>query len=89
MSGGLTSTSAITGHDPDILSTIANLALWTGKTGDAAGARDQHAALLRIRERALGPSTPTRSTPALIWPAPRGMPGTRPGPATSALRCCL
>ena len=32
-----------------------NLAGWTGEAGDAAGARDQLAALLPITERVLGP----------------------------------
>jgi hypothetical protein len=36
----------------------ALLAYWTGKAGDAAGARDQFAALLPIRERVLGPEHP-------------------------------
>ena len=36
----------------------ANLAYWTGVAGDAAGARDQYAALLPIRERVSGPEHP-------------------------------
>jgi hypothetical protein len=44
---------------PHTLTTRHNLALWTGQAGDAAGARDQYAALLPIRERVLGPSTRT------------------------------
>ena len=35
-----------------------NLASWTGEAGDAAGARDQFAALLPIVERVLGPEHP-------------------------------
>ena len=35
-----------------------NLAAWTGQAGHAAGARDQYAALLPIRERVLGPQHP-------------------------------
>ena len=31
------------------------LADWTGEAGDAAGARDQFAALLPVEERVLGP----------------------------------
>jgi hypothetical protein len=31
-----------------------NLAFWTGEAGDAAGARDQFAALLPVRERVSG-----------------------------------
>jgi hypothetical protein len=34
------------------------LARWTGEAGDAAGARDQFAALLPISERVLGPEHP-------------------------------
>ena len=43
---------------PDTLTTRDNLAFWTGEAGDAAGARDQLAALLPIRERVLGPEHP-------------------------------
>ena len=43
---------------PDTLTARHNLALWTGEAGDAAGARDQFAALLPIRERVLGPEHP-------------------------------
>ena len=43
---------------PDTLTTRANLACWTGEAGDAAGARDQYAALLPVRERVLGPDHP-------------------------------
>ena len=32
--------------------------MWTGEAGDTAGARDQLAALLPIRERVLGPEHP-------------------------------
>ena len=42
----------------DTLSAHNNLALWTGEAGDAAGARDQFAALLPIRERVLGAEHP-------------------------------
>ena len=40
---------------PDTLSACHNLASWTGEAGDAAGARDQLAALLPVSERVLGP----------------------------------
>jgi hypothetical protein len=40
---------------PDTLTTRHELADWTGEAGDAAGARDQYAALLPIDERVLGP----------------------------------
>ena len=43
---------------PDTLTTRASLARWTGEAGDAAGARDQCAALLPVRERVLGPEHP-------------------------------
>src|SRR5262249_23683508 len=36
----------------------SHLAYWTGMAGDAAGARDQYAALLPIFERVLGPGHP-------------------------------
>jgi hypothetical protein len=36
------------------LTARANLAYFTGKAGDAAGARDQFAALLPVRERVSG-----------------------------------
>jgi hypothetical protein len=35
-----------------------HLAYWTGKAGDAAGARDQYAALVPVCERILGPEGP-------------------------------
>jgi hypothetical protein len=47
---------------PDTLTTRHNLANWTGTAGDAAGARDQFAALLPIRERVLGPEHPDTLT---------------------------
>ena len=43
---------------PDTLNARHNLAYWTGQAGDAAGARDQLAALLPIRERVQGPEHP-------------------------------
>jgi hypothetical protein len=43
---------------PDALGARANLAIYTGKAGDAAGARDQFAVLLPIEERVLGPEHP-------------------------------
>ena len=47
---------------PDTLTTRHSLARWTGEAGDAAGARDQYAALLPIRERVLGPEHPDTLT---------------------------
>jgi hypothetical protein len=43
---------------PDTLNARSNLARWTGYTGDTAGARDQYAALLPIRERLSGAEHP-------------------------------
>ena len=58
---------------PDTLTTRANLAHWTGEAGDAAGARDQFAALLPVRERVLGPEHPdTLDHPAQPRPLDRG-----------------
>ena len=43
---------------PENLTARANLAGLTGHAGDAAGVRDQYAALLPIEERVLGPEHP-------------------------------
>ena len=43
---------------PDTLATRPNLARLTGEAGNAAGARDQYAALLPIQERVLGAEHP-------------------------------
>ena len=45
-------------EDPATLTARYYLAWWTGEAGDAAGARDQFAALLPIRERVQGPEHP-------------------------------
>ena len=47
---------------PDTLDDRANLAYWTGEAGDAAGARDQLAALLPVRERVSGAEHPDTRT---------------------------
>ena len=47
---------------PDSLAARNNLTFWTGRAGDAAGARDQFAVLLPIRERVLGPEHPDTLT---------------------------
>ena len=47
---------------PNTLRARANLAHWTGQAGDAAGARDQYAALLPIAERVLGAEHPDTLT---------------------------
>jgi hypothetical protein len=43
---------------PRTLDARQELAFWTGRAGDAAGARDQHAALLPVYQRVLGPEHP-------------------------------
>jgi hypothetical protein len=62
-----------------------DLAYWTGLAGDAAGARDQYAALLPIIERVQGPGHPhtlaTRHELA-CWTGEAGM---RPGLAIGSL----
>ena len=45
------------GH-PATLTARANLAHYTGAAGDAAGARDQYAALVPVRERVSGAGHP-------------------------------
>ncbi|HEV2259790.1 MAG TPA: tetratricopeptide repeat protein [Streptosporangiaceae bacterium] len=45
-------------EDPDTLAARANLASFTGLAGDAAGARDQYAALLPLIERVQGAEHP-------------------------------
>ena len=47
---------------PDTLAARHQLALWTGLAGDAAGARDQFAALLPVRERVQGAEHPDTLT---------------------------
>ena len=46
----------------DTLIARATLAYWTGQAGDAAGARNQYAALLPTEERILGPEHPETLT---------------------------
>ncbi len=43
---------------PDTLAARHEVAFWTGEAGDAAGARDQLAVLLPLRERVQGPEYP-------------------------------
>jgi hypothetical protein len=45
-------------ENPETLSARHGLAYWTGEAGDAAGARDQFAALLPVREQILGAEHP-------------------------------
>ena len=49
-------------EQPYTLTIRASLARWTGEAGDAAGARDQYAALLPLRERVSGPEHPDTLT---------------------------
>ena len=73
---------------PHTLTARGNLARWTGEAGDAAGARDQFAALLPVRERVSGPEHPDTLTARANLAYWTGRAGTRPGPATSSPRCC-
>jgi hypothetical protein len=67
----------------------ANLALWAGRAGDPAGARDQYAALLPVDERVVGPDHPHTLTARANLAYYTGEAGdTRPGPATSLRLCC-
>jgi hypothetical protein len=52
--GAYTKDDAYGSEHPDTLAIRHALAYWTGEAGDAAGARDQFAALLPIVERVLG-----------------------------------
>ena len=66
---------------PETLTTRANLACWTGEAGDAAGARDQFAALLPVCERVSrrrAPRHPDR--PRQPGPLDRGGGGCGRGP---------
>ena len=58
------------------------------EAGDAAGARDQFAALLPVRERVLGPEHPDTLTARSNLADWTGEAGMRQGPATSSPRCC-
>jgi Tetratricopeptide repeat len=60
---------------PDTLTACRDLARWTGEAGNAAGARDQLAALLPILERVLGPEHPdglTARRDLAYWTAQAG-----------------
>ena len=73
---------------PDTLTALHNFAYATGTAGDAAGALDQLAALLPIRERVLGPEhreTLTSRANLAFW---TGTAGDAAGPAISWPRCC-
>ena len=60
---------------PATLAARHDLARWTGQAGDAAGARDQYAALLPIEERVLGaeqPDTLTTRANLVYWTGQAG-----------------
>ena len=64
---------------PDTLGARHELAGWTGMAGDAAGARDQLAALLPIEERVLGPDHPRTLGTRLLLAAWTGNAGDAAG----------
>jgi hypothetical protein len=69
-------------YGPEHPSTLAarnNLATCTGEAGDAAGARDQLAALLPIEERILGPDDPDTLTTRLDCAVCTGIAGDAAG----------
>src|SRR5580693_1182604 len=61
---GVVSPGSVKGGPADLraLAARSELAYTTGKSGDAAGARDQFAALLPVAERILGPEHPDTLT---------------------------
>jgi hypothetical protein len=65
---------------PDTLTARGNLAHCTGAAGDAAGARDQFAALLPIEERVLGPEHPETQNDRAILAHWTERAGSQPGP---------
>jgi hypothetical protein len=65
-----TGSDVLGAEHPGTLATRHELARWTGQAGDAAGARDQLAALLPVRERVEGaehPGTLITRTQLAIW----------------------
>ena len=81
-------TSASGPEHPQTLAARASLARWTGEAGDAAGARDQFAALLPSMSGSWAPITRTPWPSAPTSPAGPGRRAMRPRPATSSPRCC-
>ena len=63
----------------DTLGARGNLARWTGEAGDAAGAREQYAALLPIKEQVLGPEHPETLTTRASLARWTGMAGDAAG----------
>ena len=69
------SSGSLGAEHPGTLTVRANLAHWTGNAGDAAGARDQFATLLPVRERVLGaehPHTLTDRANLAFWTGEAG-----------------
>jgi hypothetical protein len=73
---------------PDTLMVRSNLASWTLYAGDAAGARDQFAALLPVHERVLGPEHPETLAVRNNLASSTGEAEDAAGPGTSTRRCC-
>jgi hypothetical protein len=72
---------ALGAEHPETLATRADLADWCGEVGDAAGARDQCAALVPIRRRVDGPDHPdtlTDRTNLAYWTGEAGDAAKRP-----------
>ncbi len=64
---------------PETLAACGDLARWTGEAGDAAGARDQYAALLPIIERVSGPEHPETLAARGVLAAVTGFAGDAAG----------
>ncbi len=73
---------------PGTLSALYEFARWAGNAGDAAGARDQFAALLPDYERVLGPDHPEPCRPRHPCRVGRECGGCEQGPAISTPCCC-
>ena len=75
--GSSPSSSEVFVGEPQTLTTSENLVHWIGAAGDAAGARDQYAALLPVRERVSGaehPDTLTARANLASWTGQAGDP---------------
>jgi hypothetical protein len=73
---------------PDTLTVRLNLAAWTERAGDAAGARDQLAELVLVEERVLGAEHPGTLLVRAGLAAWTGLAGMRPERGTSSRRSC-
>ena len=81
------SNGSLGAEHPSTLTARSNLARWTGEAGDPAGARDQYAALLPVRERVLGaehPDTLDRPRQPGLLDRGGGGSGRGPGPVRRA-----